>query len=67
MPFCGNCDPDQDEQGQSCEDSDCKNFTVSFYNLTTHKDYFYTGIQNLTTRVSMKLKIYLRWVIYLNF
>ena len=31
--FCGNCYPDQDEQCQICDDSECKDCTVYFDNL----------------------------------
>ena len=33
IPFCGNHDPDQNEQCQTCEYFECKDCTVSFDNL----------------------------------
>ena len=33
LPFCGDCDPDQKDLGQSCKNKECENCTVSFDSL----------------------------------
>ena len=37
ISFCGNYNSNKDEQGQTCEDSECKEYTLLFDNLDNTK------------------------------